>query len=181
MPRTVIQQFDVYRFDELTPQAKDRAREWHQRAGDAYVWAHEALDSLKAFAQHFGARLTNWQIDWANSSPSRAEFTTPYDDPTPEELAEQLDALGTYNPETLRGLGECKLTGYCTDENAIDGFRIAFMRDGERDLSKLLQAGFRTWLAACHADYADFYSDETFAEHCHNNDYEFKVNGEFYS
>lgn len=170
----------IYRFAELSEEAKDRARQWYQCAGYAYVWADDALNSLKEFAEHFGAKLSRYEIDLGNGSYSSATFTTPDDDPTPEELAERLAELGTYNPETLRGDGECKLTGFCHDESAIDGFRIAFMRDGERDLDKLLQAGFRTWLAACHADYDDFYSDETFAEHCEANDYEFTEDGEFY-
>ena len=179
--RTETHEVTIYRFRELSPAAKDRARQWYQCQGDGgYNWSAEALDSLKALAQHFGAKLSRYEIDWGNNTHSAARFDVPDEDPTREELAEQLAELGTYNAETLRGDGECKLTGYCHDEDAIDGFRLAFLREGQSDLNKLLQAGFRSWLAACHADYDDFYSDEQFAEHCEANDYEFTEDGGFY-
>jgi hypothetical protein len=43
------------------------------------------------------------------------------------------------------------LTGYCADENAIDGFRKAW-HAGERDLEKLMDAAFDSWLADAQAD-----------------------------
>lgn len=179
MPRTETHTVTIYRFHELSPAAKDSARQWYQCQGDGgYNWSEEALDSLKALAQHFGAKLSRYEIDWGNNMHSAARFDVP--DLSRAEIGVLLGQLGAFNPETLCGDGECKLTGFCHDESAIDGFRIAFMRYGKTELAQLLEAGFRSWLAACHADYDDFYSDEQFAEHCEANDYEFTKNGEFY-
>lgn len=80
--------------------------------------------------------------------------------------------LGTYNKRTGKGHGECKLTGFCADECAIDGFRIAW-RKGERDLTKLMEAAYDTWIKAAHADCEDQFSDEQFSENCEANGYEF--------
>jgi hypothetical protein len=98
------------------------------------------------------------------------------DDMSSEEISERLASLGTYDPETLKGHGDCVLTGYVHDENAIDGFRIAF-NAGETDLNKLMEAAFRSWLAACQADYADQQSEEQFGETCEANEYEFTEDG----
>lgn len=96
------------------------------------------------------------------------------------ETRRLLKQLGTYDPVTLKGHGECKLTGYCGDESAIDGFREAFF-GGERDLNALMQAAFDTWLAAAQADCADQYTDEQFSENCEANDYWFYADGRMYS
>ena len=72
--------------------------------------------------------------------------------------------------------GDCKLTGYCADEDAIDGFRITF-RTGETDLETLMNAAFETWLKAAQSDARYQFSTEGYAEHCEANRYEFYENG----
>lgn len=92
------------------------------------------------------------------------------------DIADRLAKLGTFDPITLRGHGKCLLTGYCGDENAIDGFRKAWL-GGERDLNKLMQAAFREWLEDGQADCEAQYEDENFSEHCEANEYEFTEEG----
>lgn len=164
----------LYSFDELTEKAKNRAREDYA-TNDGYLWADDALKSLSALAEKFGGKLVNYSITWDNSSPSRALFDMP-DDMTESETADVLRTLGGYNKRTGRGNGDCVLTGYCMDEDAIDGLRAAF-RAGETDLHSLMQAAFRSWLKVCQADYEDFYSDERFSEHCESNGYHFTESG----
>ena len=81
-----------------------------------------------------------------------------------------------HNKQTLHGNGDCKLTGYCADEDAIDGFRITF-RTGETDLETLMNAAFETWLKAAQSDARYQFSTEGYAEHCEANRYEFYENG----
>lgn len=168
-------QITVYKFDELSDDAKGRAKEAYAR-DEGYAWAAEALDSLKALAKHFGGRLTDYSIDYFSCGQSSAEFDMP--ELSARETKLLLGKLGTYNKRTGRGDGECKLTGYCADENAIDGFRLAW-RAGERDLNELMQAAFDSWLKAAQADCDWQYSDEAFAEHCEANGYEFYDNGDW--
>ena len=140
-----------------------------------YSWGKEALGSLKALAQYFGGRLSDWSIDWSDYNRSSAEFAMP--DLDHEEIAGLLAELGAYHPDTLRGLGDCKLTGYCADEDAIDGFRRAFMA-GESDLGDLMQSAFDTWIRAAALDYESQYNDDEFGETCDSNAYEFDESGE---
>jgi hypothetical protein len=166
----------VFQFSELSDTAKERAKSDHM-THCGYSWGDEAMDSIKALAKHFGGKMAKWSIDWGNSTYSSATFEMP-DDWTEDEIKPLLDELGSFDPETLKGLGDCKLTGYCMDESAIDGFRIAYLKDGERNLEKLMDAAFDSWLEDAHADFEYQYSDEAFAENCEANGYEFYEDGE---
>ena len=168
----------LYRFDELpSDKAKQRAVDDYA-ALFGYTWADEAIDSLRKLAEHFGGKMADYSIDYFKCSYSSATFGMP--DLEPDEIERLLARLGGFNPETLRGLGDCVLTGYCADESAIDGFRQAFHR-GERDLSKLMASAFDSWLEDAQADCASFYSFEQFAEHSDANDYEYTASGKFHS
>lgn len=176
--RKVIQKFNVYRFSELSDDAKEKAKQWYQGCGDAYIWGDDALESIKALAKHFGGKLKSYEIDWFDSVPcSPPKFEMP--EMEREEIEELLGQLGSYDHKTLRGHGDCKLTSFCADEDAIDGFRKAFM-GGESDLGELMDAAFDSWLKAAVADCRDFYEDERFSEHCDTSGYEFTEDGEFY-
>lgn len=166
----------ILTFDELSDDAKQHARDKYAELF-GYHFADEAIASLKALAEHFSGRVKDYSLDWFDNSPSSAAFDMP--ELKESEIAERLAKLGSYNETTLRGNGDCVLTGYCSDEDAIDGFRQAW-HAGERDLSKLMQAAFRTWLKAAQADCRDFYSNEQFSEHADANGYEFTESGVFY-
>ena len=163
----------VYEFKELSEKAKEKAKQDHAAAW-GYAWQDEAIASLKAMAEAFGAKLRDYEIDFFNSSYSCAKFDAP--NLSRREINKILTKLGSYDPKTLKGNGDCKLTGFCMDEDALDGFRRAF-EGGESDLNTLLQAGFASWLKAVHADCECQYEDEQFAEHCEANGYEFNEDG----
>jgi hypothetical protein len=156
--------------------AKERAK-YDFMADEGYTWASEYMASLKALAEHFDATLSNWEIDWFAGSYSGATFRVPDDELGEQELQGKVEALGAYNKETLRGDGECILTDFTADEDAIDGLRQAY-HQGERDMERLLQAAFQSWLKAAQADCEDYYTDERFGEMCEGNNYEFYEDGE---
>lgn len=181
---------NVYKFSELSDKAKQRAIYDDQSNGD---WPREGeyMDSLKKLAEHFGGKLVDWSIDYSNStSPSSADFEMGAQEDSglsktawEKYLREKLNALGSYNKKTLRGDGDCKLTGTCYDENAIDGFRTAFIREGERDLNALMQAAFQTWIKALWADYAYDYDggpEGGYAETADANDWRYTEDGRFW-
>lgn len=182
---------NIYKYSELSDDAKETARQ-NYAANHGYLHADEAFASMNALAEHFNGRIKNYEVDFFECSHSSMTFDMPdfdylteFENDAETEIKERLDTLGEYNPETLKGHGECKLTGVCHDEDAIDGFRKAW-HDGERDLEKLMQAAFRNWLKVCQSDCAYFYGndpeagDEDFAEHCDANNYEFYEDGSFY-
>ncbi len=174
--RVITTETKAYKFDELSDEAKDKAIEQFM-INDDFPQGQEALDSIKALAAHFGGKMYDWNIDWANSSYSDAKFDMP-EDMDPKDIYAKLKALGTFNRRTLRGHGDCALTGVCYDETAIDGFRWAWYREKERDLNVLMQAAFRSWLKAIHEEFDYQHTHEAFRETCEANDYEFTEDGE---
>lgn len=166
----------VYQFSELSEEAKERVR--HNEMQDTgYSWGDDAIKSLEALAEHFDSKLVDYSIDWFNSSPSYVEFESVAH--TEEHLEDLISKLGSVNPKTGKGMGDCVLTGYCADEDAIDGLREAF-NNGERVTTNLLQAAFKTWLEACQRDCEYQYSDEGLSEMAEANDWEFLENGDIF-
>lgn len=180
--KTITQK--VYTFKELSPKAKERAKD-DMSTSHGYLWKKEAFESTEALAEHFGARIDDYSFDFfGRGGPERLSFhfyethdgsEDGYTMPT-AEIERRLKKLGSYNKRTGRGNGDCVLTGYCMDEDAIDGFRQAW-RAGERDPGKLLRAGFSSWLKAAQDDCACQYSDEGFQEIADANDWMFYGDG----
>lgn len=168
----------LFKFNELNEKAQEKAVEKYRDNTFEYHFADEALNSLKKFAEHFGSRLKNWEIDFFNCSPSFATFSE-IDEMEENELKELILSMGEFNPETLKGLGDCKFTGVCFDENAADGARKAFF-EGERDINEILQAGFDTWLTDVHTDAEYQISDEAIKETLTVNEYDFTEDGKMY-
>ncbi len=164
----------VYKFSELSDKAKEHAKNKHAEAF-GYAWADEAIESLLALANHFDGKLTKYSVDFFDcSGRDMASFDMP--EMEEDEIKELLNQLGSYNAKTLRGDGDCKLTGYCGDEDAIDGFRQAWHK-GERNLDLLMDAAFDSWLKAAQLDCKDQYSDEQFEENSEANNYQYLENG----
>jgi hypothetical protein len=173
MSRTIEK--TLYKFHELSDDAKQGALASHNEH-DTYAWSSEAIASIKALAEHFGGRLTNYGIDWLNPGRSSFKFDMPDDMPV-KEVRSLLKELGTYNKRTGKGHGQCKLTGYCADDDCIDGFRLAFRNDPKQSLDDLMHyAGEELLQSACR-DYEHQLSEEAFAESCEANGYEFDEHG----
>lgn len=164
----------VYKFSELSDKAKQKAKDDHA-AAYGMAWSKEYFDSLEALAAKLGGKLSNYEVDVWDTYPSWAKFEMP--DMDEKDIRDILKTLGSYNKKTLRGNGDCVLTGYCGDEDAIDGFRRAF-HAGERDLNKLMEAAFNTWIKAVHDECKGEYEDAQFSEISDANDYEYYENGE---
>jgi len=168
---------NIYRFCELNARAKDRAR-------DAFVETFgfkrsaEYMASLFALVKRFGASIDHYSVDWFEDAESFIRLNCPEMDR--EDIDEILATLGTYNPETLEGLGDCVLTGVSYDESAIDGFRKAF-HAGETDLERLLKAAFDSWVKAGRIDCEYDYSDEGFSETADANEYRYFANGDLFT
>jgi hypothetical protein len=163
------EQVAIYKFSELDEDAQQLAMDkYAEHSG--YLWQDEAFDSISALAEHFNSNISDYSIDYFDSCHSSMTFDVA--DMDEDEIAERLNKLGTYDAGTLRGHGDCLLTGYCMDEDAIDGFRKAW-HNGERDLGELLQVAFDNWIKSAQADCRDFYSVQQFAEHADANGYEY--------
>jgi hypothetical protein len=174
--RTETLTFPVYTFAELSEQAQDIARE------EIGVWLEvdvsEAIDSMHKLAECFNSRLINWEIDPADSQPCGAPHFQ-VADLSAEELEQRLAELGSFNPKTGKGLGDCVLTGVYTDEEALDGLRLSW-RKGTRDLPTLLAAAWKSLVRSVHADYEQRHSVAGVTEACAANELEFLSSGKLY-
>ncbi len=140
------------------------------------------MASFKAFVKHFGCTLVDWNICWDDGIPSDAKFLCPglCGEEDYDIVEEELNELGSFNPETLKGPGDCKLTGVCFDEVLKDAFRKAW-ENGERDFNELMQAAFGEWLEDCQKDFEHQKSMEAFEETVEANEMEFLETGEEYN
>lgn len=176
---------NLYKFDELSEEAKEKAfKEWENKNFDQeYSWSHEAMESLKKGLQHFGVELKNWSIDFLEPGRNEFKLDLPYDheDWTGENSGEYLDILvndmGEFNAENLKGVGECKFTGYCMDENFADGVREAYFKENERDLRELMISGINSWETAVQNDAEYQYSEEYFQNEARELEWEFEADG----
>lgn len=50
----------VYKFDELSEQAKEKARENWVSKGGPYYWTREARQTIEAFEKEFGVKIKDW-------------------------------------------------------------------------------------------------------------------------
>lgn len=164
----------VYEFCELSEEAKDVARSDYRERFSEYPFAADAFKSLKALAAHFGGKVSDYSVDFGGYSHSWVSFKMP--EMEEHEIKDALFRLGSFNPATFLGCGDCVLTGYCADEDAIDGLRKAWFQ-GERDLEKLMQAAFSSWLKACQGDYVALFEDEDIDERIESNGLEFTGDG----
>lgn len=162
-----------YRFEALSDKAKQRVKDWLY--SDGMHWERENWESFTTLVKRFNGQIRDWSID---SGYYSGWVRIDADDIEEDILADIVNELGSYDPTTLRGNGDCVLTGYCADEYAIDGLRKAY-HAGERNVENLLWAGFATWRKACNEEYEYHMTDEAIAETCEANDYWFDENGGF--
>jgi hypothetical protein len=66
-------EINLYSFNELTEKAKEKALNQYQSETE-YFWGYEALESLKAFFNAIGVKLTDYSIDWSNPNQSFIKY-----------------------------------------------------------------------------------------------------------
>lgn len=169
---------NVYTFSELSAKAKEKALEnWNCSKNNTYFCGDDAIKSLEKFVAYFGGELLRYSIDFLE--PAHNEYNINYlehEDITKTELKNLIKGMGSYDKKTLRGNGDCILTGVDSDENLFDGARKAYF-SGERDIEKIINEGIKFWEKACQEDYEYQYTEEFFSEHSEINDMNFFEDG----
>lgn len=150
----------VFFLSELSDSARERALETMRGWSDIYGWSDESLQSIRAFCDSFGVRLTEYSIGpWL-----QIEYKT--------------DATNAnFRGVKLRDINRDEMpTGYCLDCTLWQGFFDEFKRTGDslHAFGVALDAAFNEW----RNDWEDAYSDESLAELAEINEYEFYENGE---
>lgn len=78
---------EIYTFEELDDAAKEKAISNYRASRHEYAWPEEWMDSLKAFAETIGVKLTDWSIGPYSHSYITWEF---YNYDTPPNEAEMM-------------------------------------------------------------------------------------------
>lgn len=185
------EQITVYQFDELSDDAKERAREWWRRceAEDGYHWWNEAKASLDVFCDRFNVKVTDYSV--GAFSPSHVtlsidrydtEFGTYYDDNRVPGLSGVRLWKYLRNQCGVDGpLAECcPFTGVCFDESLLQPIREFMVSPDARTYAELLNDCVDSWLADVLADDEARFEDENVDEAIRANEYGFTEDGDFY-
>ena len=152
-------ELEIYTFEELDEQARENARAWY-RDGLDYPWFSESIDSIRAFADHFGVTLKDWSL---GSGCGRDYIHT--------------DATnGNFRGIKLSDIDrESTPTGYCLDSDLWYEFYDQFKRTGDAKYS--FEQALEAAICAIQRDIDYFYSDESVNDHLTINNYKFTKEG----
>lgn len=148
----------VFQFSELSEEAKEKAREW-MREGYEYPWFKESIDSVQAFCDAFGVRITDYEL-----SDYRPSFIDT--DATKEN----------FRGVKLKSIDRDQMpTGYCLDCDLWMTFYDQFKRTG--DALYAFKEAIDAAVDAIVADIRYCYTDEAIDELIEINEYEFLEDG----
>lgn len=149
---------NIYRFEELSDDAKEKAREWF-RTDYEFTWSDENLDSIKVFCNVFDVTLRDWSV-----GPYQ-----PYDYKT--NATNQ-----NFRGRKLRDFNRDNMpTGYWMDYSLWATFYDEFKKTGDAKhaFKMALDAGFKAW----RDDMEYQLSDESVDDSIIMNEYEFTESG----
>lgn len=153
----------IYSFDELDDDAKERAREWW-RSGLDYPWFSESIDSIRAFVEHFGATIGDWEI---GNGGGRDHVKT---DITQDHFRGRK--LKDFRPDYMP-------TGFCIDCNLWGTFFNEWKKTS--DPMYAFQQAIEDALNAISSDIEYQYSNEAVDESLIFNEYEFNSDGSIFT
>lgn len=151
----------VYKFNELSESAKERARDWYRKDMPLH-WMDESVDSITAFCGHFGVNLDDWRVDcW------------------------DYDYTVTLRNKNFRGVKLLDFdrhhmpTGFYLDCNLWETFYDVFKATGDakRAFDEALTVGFKAWRDDIRYQYTDEHVDGMLTA----NEFEFTESGEFWT
>ena len=151
---------NVYSLSELSDWAKETAISNYRSKGFEYHWQDESRDSLNAFCNLFGVKVTGYSIGtWGNSYIKTD--------------AENSHFRG-WNKAKVNAIPEF-LTGYCLDCAFIEEFKKEFEKTGDAlySFSEAIDAGIKEWVNDL--EYQE--SDEFIADFLTANEYDFLEDG----
>jgi hypothetical protein len=148
----------IYKFDELSDDAKEKARDWARSTFD-YAWETESDQSIRAFCDHFGARI-RYSVEeyWFEAQVNSRNF--------------RGMKLKEFNREHMP-------TGYCMDCALWQTFYDEFKRttDAHAAFNAAIYAALKEWRDDREYQRSDEYIDKTITI----NEYEFTEDGRIYT
>jgi hypothetical protein len=155
-----IKNVKVYSFDELSDSSKGTVLAYFGERVD-YPWFSDALDSIKAFVEHFHGRV----LDYSIGGEVYRSYVKTTIDPSNFRGVKLKDIDHTQMP-----------TGYCLDCTLWGTMKEEFSKTG--DAFYAYQQAIESALADIASDVEYQYSAEALIEMIEANDYEFTEDGE---
>jgi hypothetical protein len=149
---------DLYEYDELTPEAQEKAREWYSKDGIEYHWWNEAKSSLDTFLLEFGARVTNYDV-----GPYQPCYT--HTNIHELEDLEHVEHDDDYMP-----------TGYCFDCELWETYKD--YSDKGESVADCIKKAVAVWENYVVDDMRSMYEGDNIAENIRINEYTFTSDGE---
>lgn len=155
-------QIDVFTFDELSDESKEKAREWWLNDYDTLEWSDEPRVSIEAFCDRFGVKLKEWEV-------------RPYSSPSYSTDVENRHFRGVRLSQIDR---DAMPTGYCLDATLWTTFHDHFKKTGDAKgaFDAALWEAFKAW----RDDMEWQLSDECVDDYLITNGYRFLASGEFW-
>ena len=188
MPRTI--RTKVYKFEELSEQAKEKAIEWYRNSDNDFCWSDEILETVKTALKHFDCKLSDWSIDWDNINRSSwsIKFEFNYEDEVKELNGARLfkyiqnnylKYYDKYKKEYRTDLlsGNCPFTGVCYDESFLDPIRKFMKKPDSTTFEELIEDATRSAFSDGCDEWEAQQTDEYITEQITANEYEFLVTG----
>ncbi len=170
---------NIYKFEELSDEAKEKAIEKFRYSNQEYAWSAEWRDSLNAFADKFGVYIKNWACNAYETPYFRFSFKN--DDERENMAGVRLwKYLQNNHADIIAKWDECPLTGYCGDYSALYELAQFVKKPDKRDFNQLITDSLHTFFKDWQNDMEYQDSDEYISEHIIANEYEFTENGSIY-
>jgi hypothetical protein len=158
-----IKNVKVYSFDELSDSSKGQVLAYFRERVE-YPWFPDALDSIKAFVEHFKGRILDYSI---GGEVYRSYVKTTIDQ-------------SYFRGVKLKDIDHTQMpTGYALDCTLWGTMKEEFSKTG--DAFYAYQQAIESALADIASDVEYQYSDEALIEMIEANDYEFTEGGEIVS
>jgi hypothetical protein len=164
---------NLYAFSELSDTARQYAieRERESRQSHGTPWTEETIDSLRKALDLFGCSAI-WTVGSSHTSVRNIGLPSLDEDCTPLSfVVDALRGIGcTIDGDTPTFPGDCKLTGYCADEDLLQAFYESVLEAGNKyDPESILRDAVRDMIYKAgdilEAEEEHYMSDEDIVEH----------------
>lgn len=182
--KTITKVTNVFSYSELSPSSQEKARDWY-REGMEFFWFDEYMKTMKKFADHFGVKLGRWELDYQDTYRCQIPFDCPELETSYESDDDEngtTETVGEFlrrhaNPAFLSG--NCPFTGFCTDEDILDGIRANIDNPSQEqsDLTEVFDDCFHRFVKSMVADWEGQNEDEPVAQTIDDDEYEFTEDG----
>jgi hypothetical protein len=185
MPQTITKTYEVYTFDELDDDAKDKAHQDYLCTG--YYWSRhrEWWDSAHAFS-----RIAPMSIIRADVAMGHVDCSWDGGDQWEYGDVRNLEGIrawkwlnnnGWFKWAREEAKGKCSMTGYCEDAPFGDAF-LEYENNPARTptLEQVFCEAFQAWVYEARSDLEYHETLEHFEEMAEINEWRFYADGSFY-